>query len=123
MEKHAYCIMAHNNWAQLQMLIDCLDDERNDIFLHIDKKSFIDFCSYGGVNSHNAGLFFCKSFDVVWGDISQTDAEIELYSCVLKQGIYHYVHLLSGSDLPLKNQDEIHKFFRDKKEDFLAIVR
>ena len=37
MYKHAYCIMAHNNWAQLQMLIDCLDDKRNDIFLHVDK--------------------------------------------------------------------------------------
>lgn len=122
MDKHAYCIMAHNNWAQLQMLIDCLDDKRNDIFLHIDKKSLTDFCSYGGVNSHNAGLFFCNNFDVVWGDISQTDAEIELYSCVLKQGIYHYVHLLSGSDLPLKNQDEIHEFFRDKKEDFLEVT-
>ena len=47
-DKHAYCIMAHNNWAQLQMLIDCLDDMRNDIFLHIDKKALTDYNLYGG---------------------------------------------------------------------------
>lgn len=68
MDKHAYCIMAHNNWAQLQMLIDCLDDKRNDIFLHIDKKSLTDFCSYGGVNSHNAGLFFVI-ISMLYGEI------------------------------------------------------
>ncbi len=36
--KHAYCIIAHNNFNQLQILIDMLDDARNDIFVHIDKK-------------------------------------------------------------------------------------
>lgn len=41
--KHAYCIMAHGNWEQLQMLITALDDERNDIFLHIDKKALLQF--------------------------------------------------------------------------------
>lgn len=48
MDKHAYCIMAHHNWNQLQLLVDLIDDERNDIFLHIDKKSKLDY-EYGGV--------------------------------------------------------------------------
>ena len=37
--KHAYMIIAHTNFQQLQTLIDLLDDERNDIYLHIDKKA------------------------------------------------------------------------------------
>lgn len=48
--KHAYCIMAHGNWEQLQMLITVLDDERNDIFLHIDKKALDSYKYFGGVN-------------------------------------------------------------------------
>lgn len=36
--KHAYLIIAHTNWAQLQKLIYVLDDIRNDIYLHIDLK-------------------------------------------------------------------------------------
>jgi len=37
--KHAYMIIAHTNFEQLQTLLDLLDDERNDIYLHIDKKA------------------------------------------------------------------------------------
>ncbi len=39
MMKHAFLIMAHNNLEILQTLVSMLDDERNDIFLHIDLKS------------------------------------------------------------------------------------
>ena len=51
MDKHAYCIMAHGGWEQLQMLVNALDDERNDIYLHIDKKalsSYEEQCVGGG---------------------------------------------------------------------------
>lgn len=40
--KHAYCIIAHNNLEQLQRLLLLLDDPRNDIYIHIDKKSNLD---------------------------------------------------------------------------------
>ena len=39
MNKHAYMIMAHHRPDLLQLLINSLDDERNDIIVHIDKKS------------------------------------------------------------------------------------
>lgn len=47
-DRHAYCIMAHKNWTQLQMLVSILDDPRNDIFLHIDKKAKAEFDKWGG---------------------------------------------------------------------------
>ena len=39
--KHAYLILAHNNFNQLKKLINLLDDIDNDIFIHIDEKSNI----------------------------------------------------------------------------------
>ena len=36
--KHAYLILAHNEFWLLQTLIGCLDDPRNDIYVHIDQK-------------------------------------------------------------------------------------
>ena len=39
MKKHAYLIMAHNNPYILKKLLNLIDDKRNDIYLHIDKKS------------------------------------------------------------------------------------
>jgi len=38
MNKHAYLIIAYHQWDLLKVLIRMLDDERNDIFIHIDKK-------------------------------------------------------------------------------------
>ena len=39
MGKHAYLIIAHNNFYILKKLIALIDDERNDIYIHIDKKT------------------------------------------------------------------------------------
>ena len=38
MSKHAFLIMAHNEYDILNKLLLLLDDERNDIFIHYDKK-------------------------------------------------------------------------------------
>ncbi len=38
MNKHAYLIMAHNNWNILKLLLKSLDTEYNDFYLHIDSK-------------------------------------------------------------------------------------
>lgn len=46
--KHAYCIMAHGNWQQLQLLVTLIDDPRNDIYLHVDAKSVDDYIAMGG---------------------------------------------------------------------------
>lgn len=46
--KHAYCILAHSQWNQLQLLIDAIDDSRNDIYLHIDKKAVGSYRIWGG---------------------------------------------------------------------------
>lgn len=35
---HAYLIMAHNNFYTLEILLRMIDDSRNDIFVHVDKK-------------------------------------------------------------------------------------
>lgn len=35
MKKHAYLIKAHHQFALLRKLLMLLDDERNDIYIHI----------------------------------------------------------------------------------------
>jgi hypothetical protein len=43
------------------------------------------------------------------GAYSQVRCELELLEAAVKD--YHdYYHLLSGADLPIKSQDQIHKF-------------
>lgn len=121
-DKHAYCIMAHHNWHQLQKLVNCLDDVRNDIHLLIDAKSMGDY-RRGGVNVYCSKLYLVEnSVDIEWSDVSLVDAEVKLFESVLNTNeLYRYVHLLSGEDLPLANQEDIHNFFARKTEQFIEL--
>lgn len=132
MERHAYLIMAHNHFDFLKELLGCLDDSRNDIYLHIDKKAgSFDPNQFTKV-LNSSRLFFTERLDVRWGGYSQIACELLLLKAAAGQTShgpapkerYAYYHLLSGSDLPLKSQDEIHTFFeRHTGKEFLAFDR
>ena len=68
--KHAYLVMAHNEPEILKVLLSMLDDERNDIYLHIDKKS--NLIDTNEVKLKHAGFFVLeKRFKLYWMDFSQ----------------------------------------------------
>lgn len=108
--RHAYLVMAHNNPAQLITLLRLLDDPRNDIFLHIDQKSVsmqvYDFSDCLRFST----LTRVPSVDTNWGGPSLVQAELNLLRAAVGGG-YRYYHLISGADLPLKSQNEVHEFF------------
>ena len=118
--KHAYLIIAHSEYEILECLINCLDDERNDIFIHIDKKA-----TFNGENLkvQKSSLYILpERLDVRWGDYSMVEVELMLFSKAYSCGPYSYYHLLSGADLPIKTQNEIHDFFAvDNKKNYIGI--
>ena len=106
--KHAYLIIAHHEPEILQLLISALDDERNDIYVHIDKKAPFDG---GELYVQKSRLVLLDNRrDARWGDFSLVEVEIALFKEAYKQGPYAYYHLLSGVDLPLRSQDYIHAY-------------
>ncbi|MGN0490941.1 beta-1,6-N-acetylglucosaminyltransferase [Ruminococcus sp.] len=121
MKKHAYLIMAHNNWGLLKKIIILLDDERNDIFVHIDKNSSDFKIEYFEGITNKSELYFIPRLRIYWADYSLVDVELKLLSFAASHGSYQYYHLLSGSDLPIKTQDEIHYFFENKDNEFIGI--
>ena len=108
--KHAFLILAHHEFGLLQTLIGCLDDVRNDIYVHIDRKAG----SLPELHAERAGMHVLRNrVDVRWGDYSVVEAEFVLFGAALENGPYAYYHLLSGVDLPIKSQDYIHRFFEE----------
>lgn len=113
MKKHAYVITSYGNLKTLQCLIDQIDDVRNDIYIHFDKKMNLDTSS---IHSNISKLIIIPSAKVYWGDYSMINAVIRLFEAAVNTDDYSYIHLLSGQDLCTKSQDEIHKFFNDNND-------
>ena len=65
---------------------------------------------------------FIPRMSVHWGDSSQTECVLRLMEAALSTGEeYLYLHLLSGSDLQIKQTEQIHDFFDEHPENqFLA---
>jgi len=119
--KHAYLIMAHHDFPVLCRLISVIDDARNDIYIHFDKKVE----SFPEMKVQHAKLIVVTDrMDVRWGDFSQIETELLLFRRAYANGPYAYYHLLSGVDLPLKNQDVIHDFFdRHAGKEFIGMYQ
>lgn len=115
MNKHAYLIMAHNNYEQLSFLVSVLDDFRNDIFIHIDKRAFFSENDKNKIiqNCKKSKIYFTERIATYWGGESLIWAELLLLKTAYQTQKYHFYHLLSGADLPLATQDEIHNFFNN----------
>lgn len=108
MMKHAYLIMAHDQFLSLKELVWVLDDARNDIFIHFDKK----VKALPELSTRYSKLVVLdKRVNVIWGDVSQIKAEYALYKASFQEGKYAYYHLISGTHFPLKSNDDLHKWF------------
>lgn len=118
--KHAYLILAHNEVEVLSKLVSCLDDARIDIFIHWDAQSG----QIPELKTDRAGLFFTdERVAVNWGAFSMVEAEYVLFREASARGPYAYYHLISGVDLPIKTQNQIHDFFdRNEGKEFIGFA-
>lgn len=110
-EKHAYLILAHALPGQLRKLLQLLDDPRNDLFVHLDKRAPFGPEAFSGCCRHAGLHFISPRIAIHWGGVSIMRAELALLKAAVP-GHYAFYHLLSGQDLPIKDQDTIHAFFR-----------
>lgn len=123
-DKHAYLILAHGNYRELETLIDMIDDKRNDIYIHIDlhvkNVPFDQIAKY----AKKSNLFFTRRIRVSWGGFSVIKAELILFENASSKRQYQYYHLMSGLDLPVKSQDYIHKYMNERYgENFIQPVK
>ncbi len=119
MNKHAYLILAHNQFDLLKKLIKLLDNEHNDIYVHLDKgaKDF-DVSQFKNLTKFSH-LEFIERKKLRWGNYNLVDAELRLLKAASKNK-YSYYHLLSGQDLPIQSNEAIYNFFENSGKDFLS---
>lgn len=114
--RHAYLIIAYDKFEQLAFQLSLLDDPRNDIFIHMDKRT--SFSEQDKQTLQKAvtysKVYFTPRIAVYWGHFSLVESELILYKMASEKGPYAMYHLISGADMPLRSQDTIHAFFADK---------
>lgn len=108
--RHAFLIVAHNEFAILQKLVALLDNPLNDIYVHYDKKVNVTE-SLQVKYSNIVYMADNKRVNISWG-VTQVSCTLNLIELALTtKKKYDYFHLLSGVDLPIKTNSYIHDFF------------
>lgn len=68
--RHAFLIIAHNNWSQLAKFLETIDSSKCDFYIHInskiqfsnkDKKTLTDVC-------RKSKVFLSERVPITWGD-------------------------------------------------------
>ena len=106
--RHAYLIIAHNEFELLQLLVSALDAPWADIYVHIDRKCK----ALPDLHTEHSRLDVFSEVDARWGDYSLIECEYALFERASSFAHYDYYHLLSGVDLPIKPKQYIYDFFQ-----------
>lgn len=121
--KHAFLIMAHENWELLTKLVKRLDNSSNYIIIHIDAKAKISDWHYKELYDacKHAQIRFIKRQKIFWGGYSIINCEIELFKEALNTPC-EYFHLLSGNDYIIKSDEYFYGFFeKNRGKQFVEI--
>lgn len=120
-KKQAYLIMAHNNIELLKKLLSEVDDERFDLYIHIDKKAknFDENELKKYISKSN--IYFLQRRSIGWGGYSQIKTTIELLKQASNEYNYKYYHFISGVDFPLKSSNYIYNYFNNTDKEFIGI--
>ena len=106
----AYVILCHKNPKQVNTLIERLNNEYVEFFLHIDKKSSIQ----QEIKQKN-NIHFVDPINVYWGHYGQIECILNCYKAIKEKGYFNYVHVLSGQDMPIKSNETIINFFKENQ--------
>ena len=124
MAKHAFLIIAHKNDKSFKTLLELLDHKDNDIFVHMDAKLDGYYISETEKIIKKSRIIHVERSSVQWGGYSMVNAELLLLEKATETGKYQYYHLISGEDLPLMKQSEMHKFFeKNKGKEFIDFYK
>lgn len=107
--RHAWLIIAHNEFEVLQRLVSMLDTPGSDFYIHFDKK--VKTIPQVAIKYGRMALLEHR-IDVRWGTVSQIEVELLLLQTALVNGPYEHYHILSGTHLPLVPISELISFYK-----------
>jgi len=113
----AYLIICHTDPAQLERLIDAVD-EQADFFIHVDSKVPIE--QFAFLAARPNVFFTAERVWIYWAGFSMVRATLTLMSAAVEKGHYRRMVLLGGLDYPIKPTAQIlDVLLGDDKREFI----
>lgn len=109
-----FLVLVHKNPEQLKLLLNQLQSDKSQFFIHVDLKSRIeDFIEE--TKSIKNIRFVNERYDVQWGSFSIVSATLALIKELSRETDieYSHAHLISGEDLLIKPIYQLNKFFSE----------
>lgn len=106
-----YLILVHKAPRQLQRLIERLDTDSVNFFIHVDKKC--DISTFQQLLPERGHLHYVPEEERVngrWGDLSLVDAAFSCMRLALRYHATGHCALLSGQDYPLRSSSYIEEY-------------
>lgn len=122
--KHAYLILAHNQFELLKMLCRLLDHPNHDIYIHVDRKATDFSLEQFAATTQYSPIYFVERSSISWGGTQMVFCTIKLLKAAMANREYSYYHLISGADLPLYTAQEIYNFFEcNQGKEFIFLCK
>lgn len=113
--KHAFLIMAHNHFKQVDEIISLLSTPNHYFFINIDKKASGGATYIKQCEEKNFNVFFLEGkerMSVAHGGYTMIECTLRLMHKAYGMGC-DYFHLMSGQDYPCRSNVELDKFFKE----------
>ncbi len=108
--KIAYLIAAYTDPKQLHRLVEALYNDRNEFYIHIDKKS--DITPFFEILGDRECVHFIKRIKDFWGGYSHLHVlDLLLENTVYKD--YDRLVYISGLDYPIWSNDKMEQFYQE----------
>lgn len=108
--KLAILLLCHKNAKQINLFLKALRHPDIEFFIHMDKKANIvnQLIKRSDIHVLPGNL----RVDVRWGEFSQTQATLNLFSTAKGMKKFDYYWLCSGQDFPIVRSDKIIRYFK-----------
>lgn len=110
--RHAFIILAHNEWEILKKLLAYLNHEECDLYLNIDCNADM-LSEIESWLINNSNIKYCGHDRLHWGGYSILKTEIKMLNLAINSSDADYFHIISGQDYPIKPYSYFLKFFED----------
>lgn len=118
--KLAILLLCHKNAEQINLFLNTLKHPDIEFFIHVDKKSNIIDQIEKRSDIHI--LPDTLRIDVRWGEFSQTQATLNLFSEAHKMKKFDYYWLCSGQDFPIVSANKIMNYFcKNTQRNFVSL--